>query len=129
MIKIPLGVDMPKIFCGKPLAFAPNFDLADNIGFTGLTSCVLYLNLRARNGFSERARLVGKVFSARIAHENDTDFGRAIHAADLEPKRLFNELFGCTVDRFAGERHFFKRVLVLRCATRIFHHSVVRRRG
>ena len=72
---------------------------------------------------------MGKILSSRVAHQNDTDFGRAVHAADLQSEGLLDEFFGGAVDRLAGKRHFFKRVLVLRRTARIFHHSIVRRRG
>ena len=68
MKEIPFSVYMPKIFGGKPLALAPDLDLANDIGRAGHTCCVLDLYLRTGDGLAERPLFLGKIFGARIAH-------------------------------------------------------------
>ena len=106
MKKIAIDVSVSKIFCGEPLSFAPHFDFARHVCRARLSGCVLYLNICTGDGLAQGAALDFKIFGARVADQNDTDFGCAIHAADAQAKGLFDKVFGGAVDRFAGKRHF-----------------------
>src|SRR5690606_20346363 len=126
MVEVAVFVDATQVFGGHPLVATHDLHFAHDIGRAGLAFGVLHFDDAARYGLAQRTVLDREVGGAGIRHQDDADFGGAIHAADGGLEQGFNKAFGGTVDGFAGERQLVEVVFVVVDVGAVAHHAVVR---
>src|SRR5690606_6219685 len=82
MIEVAVFVDAAQVFGGHPFIAAHDFHFAHDVGRARPALGVLYFDDAARYGFAQRAVLDREVGGAGVGHQDHTDFGGAVHAAD-----------------------------------------------
>src|SRR6266851_8322035 len=88
VVEIALGVAVPPVFDGEPLALALHRNVAALVGWQDPTSAVDNGHLPAGGGLAEGGGFDGVPLQTREIDNQHADFRATVHAARRDSKRL-----------------------------------------